>query len=70
MIKGIVQYEQFEKPQRVVIYTSEDGKSQPVLVENKTKMKWKVGTYYRIYADAYSTYNSMPFLIARYSYAK
>ena len=70
VIKGIVQYEQFEKPQRVVIYTSEDGKSQPVLVENKTKMKWKVGTYYRIYADAYSTYNSMPFLIARYSYAK
>ena len=70
VIKGIIQYNQSEKPQRSVIYTSEDGKSQPVLVENKTKTKWKVGTYYRIYADAYSTYSSMPFLIARYTYPK
>ena len=70
VVKGVVQYTQSDKPQRVVILTSEDGKSQPVLVENKTKMKWEPGKYYRIYADAYSTYNSMPWLIARYSYAK
>jgi hypothetical protein len=70
VVKGVVQYTQSDKPQRVVILTSEDGKSQPVLVENKTKMKWEVGKYYRIFADAYSTYNSMPWLIARYSYIK
>ena len=70
VVKGVVQYTQSDKPQRVVILTSEDGKSQPVLVENKTKMKWEPGKYYRIYADAYSTYNSMPWLIGRYSYSK
>ena len=70
VIKGVVQYNQTEKPQRVVIYTGDDGKSQPVLVENKTKIKWEVGKYYRIYADAYSTYSSMPYLIARYTYTK
>lgn len=70
VIKGIVQYSISDKPQMVVINSSDDGKSQPVLLENKTKKKWVVGQYYRIYADAYSTYNSMPYLIARYSYDK
>ena len=70
VVKGVVQYAESDKPQKVVIYTSDDGKSQPVLVENKTKIKWEPGKYYRIYADAYSTYNSMPWLIARYTYTK
>ena len=70
VVKGIVQYSVSEKPQRVVINTSEDGKSQPVLVENFTKIRWEVGKYYRIYADAASSYNSMPWLNARYTYAK
>ena len=70
VVKGIVQYSVSDKPQRVVINTSEDGKSQPVLVENFTKIRWEVGKYYRIYADAASTYNSMPWLNARYTYSK
>ena len=70
VVKGVVQYVESDKPQKVVIYTSDDGKSQPVLVENKTKIKWEPGKYYRIYADAFSTYNNMPWLIARYTYAK
>ena len=70
VVKGVVQYIESDKPQKVVIYTSDDGKSQPVLVENKTKTKLEPGKYYRIYADAFSTYNSMPWLIARYVYAK
>ena len=70
VITGVVQKQEFDKPQRVIIYTSEDGKSQPVLLENKSKTVWEVGTYYRIYADASSTYNSMPMLIARYTYPK
>ena len=70
VVKGVVQYSVSEKPERVVINTSEDGKSQPVLVENYTKTPLVVGTYYRIYADAYSTYSSMPWLNARYVYKK
>jgi len=70
LVTGVVQYTVNEKPQRVVINTSEDGKSQPVLVENYTNTTWNVGTYYRLYADAYSTYNGMPWLNARYTYLK
>ena len=69
-VKGIVQYSVSDKPQRVVINTSEDGKSQPVLVENFTNVRWEVGKYYRIFADAASSYSSMPWLYARYTYLK
>lgn len=69
VIKGVVQSVQSEKPQRVIVFSGEDGKSQPVLLENKTKIKkWEVGKYYEFYADAYSTFNSMPWLITRYVY--
>ena len=67
---GVVQREVSKKPQQVVINTSEDGKSQPVLLENYTNKTWEVGKYYRIYADAYSVYNGMPWLNARYTYLK
>ena len=68
VVTGTVQYIVSEKPQMVVINTSADGQSQPVLVENYTKTKWKVGEYYRIYGDAYGLYNNMPWLAARYTY--
>ena len=70
VVKGVVQYTVSEKPERVVINSSEDGKSQPVLLENYTKTPLVPGKYYRIYADAYSTYSSMPWLNARYVYKK
>ena len=57
-----------DKPQMGVFYTSTDGKSQPVLVENFTSTTWEVGTYYRIYGDAYGTYDGMPWLCGRYTY--
>ena len=68
LVKGTVQYFVSEKPQMAVINTSDDGQSQPVLVQNYTKTTWKVGESYNIYADAYSTYNNMPWLNARYTY--
>ncbi|MBR4082121.1 MAG: hypothetical protein IKK21_10090, partial [Clostridia bacterium] len=68
VVTGVVQYVVSEKPQMVVINTSEDGQSQPVLLENFTKTKWKVGEYYRIYGDAYGLYDNMPWLAARYTY--
>ena len=70
VVTGVVQYSVSDKPQMVVINTSEDGKSQPVLVQNYTNTVWEVGTYYRLFADAYSTYNGMPWLNARYTYRK
>ncbi len=57
-----------EKPQLAVMYCSDDGQSRPVLLENQTKTTWKVGEYYNIYCDAFSIYNGMPWLIARYTY--
>ena len=57
-----------EKPQMAIFYTGADGESQPVLLQNYSKTVWKKGTYYRIYADAYGTYNSMPWLNARFTY--
>lgn len=57
-----------ESPQLAVMYCSDDGKSRPVLLENRTKTTWKVGEYYNIYCDAFGTYNGMPWLIARYTY--
>lgn len=70
VVKGVVQYSISDKPQMVVINTSDDGKSQPVVLENYSKTKWEVGKYYRIYADAASTYGGMPLLNARYTYEK
>ena len=70
LVTGVVQYSVSEKPQMVVINTSPDGKSQPVLVQNYTKTKWEIGKYYRIYADADSIFNNMPKLNARYTYDK
>lgn len=58
-----------ESPQLAVMYCSEDGTSQPVLLENQTKTVWEKGKRYRIYADVYGTYDGMPWLIARYTYA-
>ena len=72
VIKGVVHHAESEKPQRVVIYTSEDGKSQPVVVEipRNSSTRLEIGQYYRIYADVTSSYNSMPVLTARYTYKK
>lgn len=56
------------KPQMAIVYTGEDGKSQPVLVENFSKTTWVLGEYYRLYADANGTYSSMPRLSVRYTY--
>ena len=70
LVEGTVAYKVSDKPQMVVINTSADGKSQPVMVENMSKTTWKPDTPYRIYADVYGSYNGMPWLIARYTYPK
>ena len=69
-VKGYVQYFESEKPQIAVFNTSEDGKSRPVYVENKSKTKWVQGNYYRLFADVYGTWGTMPAMYARYTYEK
>ena len=68
LVTGHLAYFVSEKPQMAVFYTSDDEKSQPVMVENYSSKEWVQGEYYRIYADAYSSYNAMPWLCARYTY--
>lgn len=68
-VRGTVAYLVSEKPQMAVINTSEDGQNRPVLLENFTKTTWEVGQSYRIFGDVYSSYNNMPWLAARYTYA-
>ena len=58
-----------ENPQLAIMYCSDDGKSQPVLLENATNTVWENGVYYRIYADVHGIYNGMPWLIARYTFS-
>ncbi len=68
VVIGILDHFESEKPQRAVFYTSDDGKSRPVLLENYTKTTWEQGRFYRIYADVYSSFDKMPWLYARYTY--
>ena len=70
VVMGVIDHFVSEKPQMAVVYTSADGKSQPVLVQNFTKTTWEEGQFYRIYADVYGSYDNMPWLYARYTYAK
>ena len=70
VVMGVVQRFISLKPQQAVINTSEDGKSQPVVVQNYSKETWELGNYYRIYADADSMYGGMPVLNGRYTYKK
>ena len=74
VVKGTVKDVINDKPLRVVINTSEDGKSQPVVLErpeqSQDKIHWETGKYYRVYADVSGVYDNMPVLIARYSYTK
>lgn len=70
VVTGIVQRTLYDKPQTVIINSSEDGKSQPVVLRNNTNTVWQVGQYYRVFGDPYSTYGSMPCLDVRYTYKK
>ena len=67
-IKGVVQEVLSASPMRVLINTSEDGSSQPVIVESPSyrTFPWKAGDSYRIYADVSYMEDNIPVLTARY----
>ena len=59
-----------ENPLTVVINTSEDGESQPVMIESPDadKIHWEKGCEYQIYGDFVSIKDNMPVLSARFSF--
>ena len=70
-ITGVVQEVLSANPMRVLINTSEDGSSQPVIVESPSYrpfLPWKRGEFYRIYADVSYMDDNIPVLTARYTH--
>lgn len=57
-----------EKPQMAVMNAGTAAEPRYVLLENNTRTTWAVGKTYRVYADAYGMYDTMPRLQARYTY--
>jgi hypothetical protein len=70
-IKGIVQKVFPGIPGRVLINTSEDGTSRPVIIEcpSYRTFPWKAGDSYRIYADVSYMDDNIPVLTARYCHS-
>lgn len=67
-IEGTVQEVLSASPQRVLINTSEDGTSRPVIIESPSYrpfLPWKAGSAYRIYADVSCLEDNIPVLTAR-----
>lgn len=56
------------KPQRAYMECTTSNGTVTVYIENSTQTTWNEGQEYRLYADAYGMYNSVPWLIARYTY--
>ena len=69
-VRGVVHQVLSHNPQRVIICTGEDGKSQPVVVECPEQCSFNLdkGTSCRIYADVSSALYILPVLTARYMF--
>ena len=65
---GIVTEIDTTKPQRAYMNIGTEESPRLIYVENSSKTTWEEGKYYRLYADAYGMYDSVPWLIARYTY--
>lgn len=56
------------KPQRAYMNIGTEENPRLIYLENSSKTTWEEGQYYRVYADAYGMYDSVPWLITRYTY--
>ena len=65
-VTGVVQYFVSGRPWMAVVSTGEDGQSRPVVIQNWTDIPLEAGQPCLIYADAWSAYDGMPWLNARY----
>ena len=68
MIEGVIHQVLSRSPLRAIIYTGEDGQSQPVVIKCPAQLSfnWEAGDRCRIYADVSSACYIMPELTARY----
>jgi len=66
--KGIITSIDTTKPQRAYMNIGTEESPKMIYVENSSKTTWEAEKYYRLYADAYGMYDSIPWLIARYTY--
>ncbi len=65
---GVVTEIDTTKPQRAYMNIGTEESPLMIYIENSSKMSWTEGKYYRVYADAYGMYDSIPWLIVRYTY--
>ena len=66
--KGVITKVDTNKPQRAYMNIGTEENPQLIYIENSSKTSWAENTYYRVYADAYGMYDSIPWLIVRYTY--
>lgn len=66
--KGTITALDTTKPQRAYMNIGTEDSPLLIYVENSTRTTWEANKYYRLYADAYGMYDSIPWLIARYTY--
>ncbi len=66
--KGTITAIDTTKPQRAYMNIGTAENPRLIYVENSSRTTWEPGKYYRLYADAYGMYDSIPWLIARYTY--
>lgn len=55
-------------PQIAIMDTTQDGNPQQVMLQNSSKTTWEVGKTYRVYADVSGLYDTIPKLVARFTY--
>lgn len=69
-LTGTVEEIVSDRPQLIIVDAGDGKTSSPlrVMLENQTKTTWELGKRYTFYADAYGMYNTIPRLIARYTY--
>lgn len=66
--KGVITSIDTTKPQRAYMNIGTEDSPKMIYVENSSRTTWEAGKYYRLYADAYGMYDSIPWLITRYTY--
>lgn len=57
------------RPQMAVFYAGENN-TRPILLENFSNTVWDTEHKYDIYADVYGSFDSMPWMCARYTYTQ
>lgn len=66
--KGTITSIDTSKPQRAYMNIGTEESPKLIYVENSSRTTWEAGKYYRLYADAYGMYDSIPWLITRYTF--